>query len=118
MPALIATMASQSDPAAAEEADVINATAKRLPNGSYVVIATIRQNDEGWEHYADRYEVVAPDGTILATRKLAHPHIDEQPLTRALTGIKIPRGVIEITVRAHDKTHALGGKEFTIKLEE
>ena len=45
---------------------------------------TVEHADEGWDHYADRWEVVSEDGkTVYGTRVLAHPHVNEQPFTRS-----------------------------------
>lgn len=102
----------------AGKADVVAAAAARQPDGSTVFVVTIRHADEGWEHFADRYEVVGPDGKVIATRVLAHPHEDEQPFTRELSGVHIPAGVTEVTVRAHDNRHGLGGREVKVHLGE
>jgi hypothetical protein len=45
---------------------------------------------------------------------LSHPHTDEQPFTRALAGVRIPDGVTEVTVRAHDSVDGDGGKALTV----
>ena len=65
---------------------------------------------------ANRFEVLAPDGTVLGTRVLLHPHVDEQPFTRSLSGVEIPDGITEIRVRAGDSVHETGGAEVTINL--
>ncbi len=44
---------------------------------------TLSHADSGWEHYADRFEILSPDETLLYTRVLHHPHVDEQPLPAA-----------------------------------
>ena len=78
--------------AAAGEADVIEAKANKQSNGTWRISATVRHADTGWDHYANRFEVLAPDGTVLGTRVLLHPHVDEQPFTRSLSGVEIPDG--------------------------
>lgn len=110
------SLAVASLTAKAGEADVIAAEAKRQSDGRYTVSATIRHDDEGWEHYADRFDVLTPDGKVIGERVLAHPHVDEQPFTRSLSGVAVPDGVDEIRVRAHDKVHGLGGQEAIVKL--
>jgi len=60
--------------------------------------------------------VVAPDGKVLATRSLAHPHVNEQPFTRSLSGVKIPKGIKVVTIRAYDLVHKFGGKTMQVKL--
>ncbi len=106
-----------SSAAWAGKADVISASATKEAGGTYTIEATVKHSDEGWEHYADRFDVMAPDGTVLGERILAHPHVDEQPFTRSLSGVMIPDGITEIRVRAHDKVHGLGGAEVTVKLD-
>jgi hypothetical protein len=61
--------------------------------------------------------VLTTDGAVLGTRTLLHPHETEQPFTRSLSGIAIPADVPRIVVRAHDKVHGYGGKEFTFDLK-
>ncbi|MEI4262570.1 hypothetical protein [Roseovarius sp. D0-M9] len=61
---------------------------------------TIRHGDTGWEHYADAWEVLAEDGTVLATRPLRHPHVDEQPFTRSLHQVMLPDGTRRVYIRA------------------
>lgn len=75
---------------------------------------TVRHGDTGWKHYANKWEVVGPDGKVLGTRVLYHPHVDEQPFTRSLNSVRIPAAVGEVTVRAYDSKHGVGGKTMTV----
>ena len=100
----------------AGEADVVGATATRGVGGAYSFDVTLRHADEGWDHYADAWDVLGPDGAVLGTRVLFHPHVDEQPFTRSLSGVKIPAGVTQVTIRGHDKLHGYGGVELTVGL--
>ena len=102
--------------AAAGEAVVVKATASPSGNGAYTISATIAHADTGWKHYADKFEVLAPDGRVLGTRVLYHPHVDEQPFTRSLGNVRIPAGITSVIVRASDNVHKAGKKTFTIKL--
>jgi hypothetical protein len=102
--------------AAAGEADVLDAKASPTGDGVYRFDVTVRHADEGWDHYADRWDVVGPDGAVLGSRELLHPHEHEQPFTRSLGGVRIPEGVTRVTVRAHDKVHGLGGRTVTVPL--
>jgi hypothetical protein len=102
--------------AAAEEADVVQARAVPTGEGVYRFQVTVRHADAGWDHYADRWEILAPDGRILATRVLRHPHLDEQPFTRALAGVEIPPELEQVTLRAHDSVHGYGGASVTVSL--
>ena len=103
-------------PALAGEADVLKVEALPEAGGTWVFRVTVAHADTGWDHYADRWEVLAPDGTVLGTRVLLHPHETEQPFTRALGGVETPAGATQVTVRAHDSMHGLGGREVTVEL--
>jgi len=100
-------------PALAGEADVVDAQLTRS-GATWSAQATVAHGDTGWDHYADAWDVVAPDGTVLGTRVLLHPHETEQPFTRSLSGVAIPDGVTQVTIRARDNVHGYGGKEFVI----
>jgi len=83
--------------------------------GAFSLAVTPRHADEGWDHYADRWDVVGSDGTVYGTRTLLHPHTDEQPFTRSQSGIALPDGVREVMVRGHDNIHGDGpGKSVVI----
>ena len=102
--------------AMAGEADVVDVSVSEQSDGVFRFDVTVAHADTGWEHYADRWEVVAPDGTILGTRTLLHPHENEQPFTRSLSGVVVPPDIDTVTVRAHDSVHGLGGAEMTVTL--
>ena len=61
--------------------------------------------------------VVGPDGAVLGSRVLAHPHVDEQPFTRSLSGISIGETIGSVTVRARDSVHGFGGAEMNVDLD-
>lgn len=103
-------------PAWAGKADVIDVKVSIERPGVYRFDVTVRSDDKGWHKYADKFDVVAPDGRVLGSRVLLHPHEDEQPFTRELEGVAVPSGLTDVIVRAHDKVEGYGGKEFNIKL--
>ncbi len=105
-----------SMPALAGEADVVDATATRAGDGTWRFEVTVRHADEGWDHYADQWQVLAPDGTVLGTRTLYHPHVNEQPFTRSLSGVQVPPEADTVTIRARDSVHGHGGETVTVKL--
>ena len=100
----------------AGEADVVEVDIKKTGGGTYFFKVTVKHADEGRDHYANKWDVVAPDDTVLGTRTLYHPHVDEQPFTRSLSDVKIPASITEVTVRAHDSIHEYGGKTVTVAL--
>lgn len=100
----------------ADEVDVEAVSFKAAADGSYRFDVTLKHADAGWDHYADRWEVLTPAGKIIATRTLYHPHIDEQPFTRSLSGVKIPGSIRQVVVRGHDSVHGYGGDEKRVDL--
>ncbi len=70
---------------------------------------TLSHGDTGWDDYADGWRVELADGTVLGTRNLAHPHVDEQPFTRS-SSIAVPADVTEVFIRASD---SVGGWSAT-----
>jgi hypothetical protein len=98
-------------------ADVVDVAADRDAAGLWTFSVTVRSADTGWEKYADAWEVTGPDATVLGTRELAHPHVDEQPFTRSLGGVSIPAGVGEVTVRARDSVAGFCGEVVVVELE-
>ncbi|MFP7672246.1 hypothetical protein ACG74X_02695 [Marivita sp. S0852] len=76
------------------------------------VSVTILHPDTGWDHYADGWRVETADGTILGTRELLHPHVDEQPFRRSLTVSNLPGG--PLFIRA--KCSVDGWSETTVPL--
>ena len=95
----------------AGKVDVETVSFRQAADGSYHFDVTLRHADAGWDHYADRWEVLTPDGEVIATRTLYHPHVDEQPFTRSLSGVKIAEGVKRVVVRGHDSVHGYGGEK-------
>jgi hypothetical protein len=94
-------------PAAAEPPVVVAAEAEPASDGWRFTV-TLRSEDTGWDRYADGWEVAAPDGGRLGHRELLHPHVDEQPFTRSLSGVEIPEGTSWVTIRGHDSVEGWG----------
>ena len=76
---------------------------------------TVASADTGWEKYADLWEVRAPDGTVLGSRILAHPHVDEQPFTRS-TVVEVPPDVSVVEVVARDSVEGFCGASVEVEL--
>ena len=102
----------------AGEADVIDVAIKKNSNNTYDFSVTVLHKDTGWEHYANKWDVTDEKGTVLGARVLYHPHVDEQPFTRSLSGVKIPKNIKSVIIRAHDSVHGYGGKVMTVALPE
>ncbi len=114
---LCVLLLSAAVPAWAGEADVLAVESAGLGGGKWRFNVTVGHADSGWDHYADKWDVVAPDGSLLGTRVLLHPHETEQPFTRSLGGVAIPAEVEGVTLRAHDSRHGYGGAEVTVELK-
>lgn len=98
-------------------AQVENVKAVQNSDGRWTFSVSIRHKDEGWDHYADEWIVVNPEnGDILGSRILAHPHDNEQPFTRSLSGVNIPENVVKVEIRAKCTLHSYNGKRVTIDL--
>jgi len=118
IPLVLIILGLWSSPGFSGEADVVRVKAQPGGDGTWSFSVTVRHDDDGWEHYADRWEVLGPEGKVIGTRVLAHPHVGEQPFTRSLSGVEIPGSVVEVLIRARDTVHGYGGKEAAVRLRE
>ena len=99
----------------AGEADVEAVTAK-CNAVSCTFNVTVKHSDQGWNHYANKWDILTPEGKVIATRTLYHPHVNEQPFTRSLGNVTVPEKLTKVVVRAHDSVHKYGGKEITVEV--
>ena len=102
--------------ALAGEADVIGVDASRVGE-TWRFSVTVDHADTGWDHYADLWRVVGPDGTVYGERVLAHPHVNERPFTRSLGGVRIPDHITAVRIEARDSVHGWGGRDMTVRLD-
>ena len=117
---VVASCASSDDPTGTMApvegcADVVHAEVERSGD-AFIVSATVRSADTGWDRYADEWRVRTPDGEVLGTRVLAHPHVDEQPFTRSLSGVEIPESVASVVVVARDSVVGYCGISATVSV--
>ena len=110
-------LAAAAPGASAGEVLVEGATLRPRGDGLWHAEVTLRHGDTGWEHYADAWRVVGADGTVYGTRTLLHPHEDEQPFTRSLSGIRLPAEARAVWVEAHDNVHGWSGQRLRVELE-
>ena len=106
-----------ASPAWAGESDVTKVQMRAERAGTYSFAVTLRHADAGWDHYANRWEVLSMDGKVLATRTLLHPHVNEQPFTRSLGSVAVPVGATRVRIRSHDSVHEYGGAELVVDLK-
>lgn len=113
--AIAIVLASFSSITLAGEADVINVKVTAKGDNRYRFDVTLEHSDTGWDHYANKWDVLTEDGELLGTRVLAHPHVNEMPFTRSLT-LTIPANISVVVIRAGDSVHEEGGAEMTVEL--
>ena len=113
----VTTLLSSNSALFAGEADVENVRITAMGENRFRIDVTVRHADTGWDHYANRWDVLDENGTVLGERILAHPHENEQPFTRSLT-LEIPENVRSVTLRANDSVHELGGKEMHVAVPD
>ena len=114
---------AQFDAGRAGNADVTFVRAVEANGGTWTFHVTVAHPDTGWEDYADGWDVLLPNGTVILpdstspfTRLLLHPHVEEQPFTRSQSGIVIPPEITTVRVRAHDLRDGFGGREVIVDL--
>lgn len=112
---MIAALLLASSAAWAGQVEIVMTTFNKQ-GSTWFVDTTLRHADSGWDHYADAWRVVATDGTVLATRTLYHPHVDEQPFTRSLGNVVIPRGVTVVYIEARDTIHGWSKQRVRVDL--
>ena len=112
---LLFLVALSATPVLADPPVIQNIVTKKSGD-SWTFDVTIRHGDTGWDDYADGWRILDADGNELGMRNLAHPHVDEQPFTRSLSGVRIPDGVSEVGVQASDTVGGWSSAVKTVKL--
>lgn len=102
-PVLATDMASQTHP------DIIDAKARARGADIFDFDVTVSSPYDTPQRYADGFRVAGRDGTIYGERKLLHDHATEQPFTRDLYGVRIPRHVRSVMLQARDQKFGYGG---------
>ena len=75
---------------------------------AYTFNVTLKSPDTGCALYADWWEVVTLEGTLVYRRVLGHSHVDEQPFTRSGGPVEVD-GDTPLIVRGHMNTSGYGG---------
>ena len=93
---------TQNESAGSNQGDLASVTAVAVTGepGNYNFSVTVQSPDTGCDQYADWWEVIRPDGSLIYRRILAHSHVTEQPFSRSGGPVSIAPDE-EIIVRTH-----------------
>jgi hypothetical protein len=109
-PFLLAVTPAHADPATVVAAEAVEAAS------GWRFDVTISHPETGWDDYADAWRIETPDGTVLGERPLAHPHVEEQPFTRSLSGVVLPGGLDRVVIRARTSVEGWGNDTYLLTL--
>lgn len=96
--------------------DVLSVKVRASKLDSFDFDVTISSPYDTPSRYADGFRVTSMTGEVLGVRKLFHDHQSEQPFTRDLYAVKIPKGLKTVTVQARDQKNGYGGKSVEVVL--
>ena len=72
-------------PVLANEVEIVK-TRFEKHGSTWTVDTTLRHNDTGWDHYADKWRVVNQGGKVLGERVKRHTLFMLKPMTRFMVG--------------------------------
>lgn len=99
----------------ADPPTIKNVEANKI-EGTWRFDVTLEHGDTGWDDYADGWRVLDLNGKELGFRELHHPHVNEQPFTRSLSGIVIPAGTTQVQIEARDSVGGWSGMRLNVVL--
>jgi len=100
----------------AGEVTIVAADFRTVDNRLWSIQVTLAHADSGWDHYADHWRVVDSTGRVMADRVLYHPHVNEQPFTRGLTGVALSPDAGRLYIEAHDTVHGWAKQQLQVDL--
>lgn len=109
-PAWVADVATQKHP------DVFSAKVRPSGADTFDFDVTLSSPYDTPQRYADAFRVLGKDGSVYGERVLLHDHATEQPFTRDLYGVRIPRAVRVVVVQGRDQRFGYGGKTIEVAL--
>ena len=86
----------------------IGAKVVRMGDDRYQFEVNIAHEDDSWEHFVDRWEVIGKGGKILASYYMYYPRIGEGIVWKELRGIKVDPGTKYVIYRLHAKGDGYG----------
>lgn len=96
-----------AQPVAADIPDIVGIDVTRH-GMSWRFSVTLDHEDQGWDHFADAWQILDADGNLLAERELMHPHVNERPFTRSLNAVTLPDGTRTVYIRARCSVEGWG----------
>ncbi|MVO15392.1 hypothetical protein [Parasedimentitalea huanghaiensis] len=108
-------LATAAIPAMADAPLVENVRTQNSSSG-WKFHVTLSHPDTGWDHYADGWRVLDMNGTESGMRVLGHPHEQEQPFTRSLSGVQIPVGTQQVQIQARCLTDGWASETYLVRL--
>lgn len=105
-----------ADVASKKYPDVIAATVQARNGDTFDFDVTVSSPYDTPQRYADGFRVESKDGSVYGERKLLHDHATEQPFTRNLHDVKVPRSIRSVVVQARDQQSGYGGKAMEVLL--
>ena len=113
----IAILLSLAASPAFADPPVIEEVRATKSGGAWRFDVTLSHADTGWDDYADGWRVLDMAGNELGLRTLYHPHVDEQPFTRSLSGVKVPRAAVQVQIEARDSVGGWSGQTKIVDLK-
>jgi hypothetical protein len=105
-----------ADAAAQKHPDVVSAKVRPSGTDTFDFDVTVSSPYDTPQRYADAFRVSGKDGSVYGERELLHDHANEQPFTRDLHGVRIPRAVRVVVVQARDRKFGYGGRSLEVAL--
>lgn len=96
--------------------DVVGVQVRSSGGDTFDFDVTVSSPYDSPQRYADAFRVTGPKGEVYGERSLAHDHAGEQPFTRDLYGVTVPKGVRSVSVQGRDQRFGYGGKTFEARL--
>lgn len=114
---VVAASSRAADASAQKYPDVIAAKVQASGPETFDFDVTVSSPYDTPQRHADSIRVMGrDDGAVYGERRILHDHADEQPFTRDLYGVKVPRGVRVVVVQGRDQQFGYGGKNLEVTL--